>query len=430
MGKRDRLRGIQKGLLRRTLKTGRIATSVAAAGAKRMVRTSESDDVYFGDSLLSHMDEMKGFAMKVGQILSYMDGVLPDSTAERLRALQQGSAAIDFDVLRPDVEESLGGSVESLFDTFDTEAIAAASIGQVHRATHAGRPVAVKVQYPGVADTFRTDFATLRTLSRFAGLGTQVDAPAIVDELRTRFLEECDYTREALWQTAFRQKLSVDGVHIPEVITERSTETVLTTTFSSGVDFYTFAEGASQEQRNSMAERLFKASFRGIFRYGAINGDPHPGNYLFDDDTLVLLDWGCVRAYDKAFIDVWKRMARTVLAKDFDAFAAVFPETGMVGDKHFDMRAQWDQVLYLYEPFMIPGFTYTAEYVARSKVFVDPRQNPNLRHMAMPPEWIWTQRLHWGLNSVLAHLNAQGDWTAWYREILDGPWEPIRIDSE
>ncbi len=430
MGKRDRLRGIQKGLLRRGLKTGRIATSVAAAGAKRMVRSSESDDVHFGESLLGHMDEMKGFAMKVGQILSYMDGVLPESTAERLRALQQGSAAIDFEVLKADVELSLGGTVDELFDAFDNDAIAAASIGQVHRATYEGRPVAVKLQYPGVADTFRTDFATLRKLSRLAGLGSQVDAPAIVDELRARFLEECDYNREARWQTAFRERLNNDRVRIPEVIPERSTETVLTTAFSEGMDFYTFAEQANQEQRNAVAEQLFKASFRGIFRYGALNGDPHPGNYLFEDDgTLVLLDWGCVRAYDKDFIDVWRRMARTIIANDFEAFSEVFPETGMVGDKHFDMRAQWAQVLYLYEPFMIPGFTYTPEYVARSKEFVDPRNNPNLRHMALPPEWVWTQRLHWGLNSVLAHLRAQGDWMAWYREILNGPWEPIRIDE-
>lgn len=429
MGKRDRLRGIQKGMLRRTLKTGRIATSVAAAGARRMVRTSESDDVHFGEALLDHMDEMKGFAMKVGQILSYMDGVLPETTAERLRALQQGSAAIDFEVLRPDVEASLGITVEDAFDAFEPDAIAAASIGQVHRATYEGRPVAVKLQYPGVADTFRTDFSTLRKLSRLAGLGSQVDAPAIVDELRARFLEECDYSREAQWQMAFRERLTADGVVIPEVIAERSTGTVLTSTFCEGVDFYSFADAATQEQKNAAAEKLFKASFRGIFSYGALNGDPHPGNYLFHGDTLVLLDWGCVRAYDKDFIDVWRRMARTVLADDFEAFSTVFPQTGMVGDKHFDMQAQWRQVLYLYEPFKIPGFTYTPEYVARSKEFVDPRNNPNLRHMALPPEWVWTQRLHWGLNSVLAHLRAQGDWITWYREILDGPWEPIRIDD-
>ncbi|MFK7930225.1 MAG: hypothetical protein AB8H79_18700, partial [Myxococcota bacterium] len=140
------------------------------------------------------------------------------------------------------------------------------------------------------------------------------------------------------------------------------------------------------------------------------------------------LDWGCVRAYDLDFIEIWKDMARVILNRDRDAFEEVFRRTGMVGSKKFCFDAQWEQMLYLYEPFMNTPFTYTSEYVARSYAFINPSQNANLRHVAMPPEWVWTQRLHWGLNSVLAHLNAQADWATLYREALEGAWDPIRID--
>src|SRR5690606_3401755 len=153
MSKRDTLKSISHGWGRRALKTGRIAASVAKAGATRLVRASEEDDVAFGDALLAQMDEMKGFAMKIGQILSYMDGVLPEETAKTLRALQQGAKPVDFAVLRPRIEEALGAPLSDLFTSFDEEPIAAASIGQVHRATHGSRDVVVKVQYPHVADT-------------------------------------------------------------------------------------------------------------------------------------------------------------------------------------------------------------------------------------------------------------------------------------
>jgi len=428
MSKRDALKGITKGFAKRGLKTGRMAASVAAAGAKRVVRTSDEDDAHFGDALLSQMDEMKGFAMKAGQILSYMDGALPPETARRLRALQKGSQPVELESLRPQVEASLGGTLDELFDRFDVTPIASASIGQVHRASLDGQEWAVKLQYPNVANTFRSDFSTLRTLSRFASLGTRMNAPDIVRELETRFLEECDYTREAAWQEAVRSRLNVPGAVIPAVRADRSTDTVLCSEFMPGEDFYAFAESASQAQRNRAAAIVFQASFGLIFKHGIINADPHPCNYLFGDDGVVLLDWGCVRAYDQDFIQTWKAMARVILNRDRGAFEEVFRRTGMVGSKKFSFDAQWEQMLYLYEPFMTAPFTYTSEYVARSYAFIHPRHNANLRHVAMPPEWVWTQRLHWGLNSVLAHLNAEADWPTLYRQALEGAWDPIRID--
>lgn len=434
MAKRDTLKSISHGLGRRALKTGRIAASVASAGAKRAVRRSDEDDDAFGEALLQQMDEMKGLAMKVGQIVSYMDGVLPERTMEKLRALQQGATSLEWERIEPVLVEQLGMPVSEAFEALDTEPMAAASIGQVHRGQHDGQPVAVKVQYPYVRETFTSDLKLLRRFSRLAALGTAVDGPALADELKQRFLDECDYSREARWQTAFRDTLRVEGVHIPAVFTERSADKVLTTELSRGMPFYDFVEQADRDTRSRMAARLFEAAFTSIFAHGALNADPHPGNYLFEleqDDAperLVLLDWGCVRPYSQDFISTWKRLARTMLDGDRTRFEEVFRATGMVGSRRFDFDVQWAQMEYLYEPFTVPGFRYDADYIARSYEFVDPRHNPNLRKLAMPPEWMWTQRLHWGLNSVLAHMDVDVDWMPLYRRILDKPWEPIRIE--
>jgi predicted unusual protein kinase regulating ubiquinone biosynthesis (AarF/ABC1/UbiB family) len=427
MGRRDRLRAITHSWAGRTLGTGRIAASAAGYAASRLIGASDDADARFGEGLLEHLDEMKGFAMKVGQILSYVDGAVPPAVAARLRALQHGQSALAPDVVRAEVERALGAPVASLFDRFDDTPIAAASIGQVHRASVHGREVAVKVQYPHVADTFRADFGRLRGIAALAGLGTAVDGRAVVEELEARFIEECDYTREAGWQRAFAAGLrDLDGALVPDVIGERCATTVLTTDFVDGASFYRFVEEAPQEAKDRAGLLLFEASMRGIFRHGAIQADPHPGNYLFlADGRVALLDWGCVRAYERDWVDRWRRLARIMLAGDRGAFDQAFRATGMVGHATFDFDAQYEQLGHLYRPFESADYTFTPAYVAATMEFAK-LGNPNLRKLAMPPEWVWTNRLHFGLYSVLAALGARGDFRAAYERVLSAPWEPVR----
>jgi predicted unusual protein kinase regulating ubiquinone biosynthesis (AarF/ABC1/UbiB family) len=427
MGKREKLREITHSWAGRTLHTGRIAASAAGYAAGRLVGGSEEADARFGEGLLDRLDEMKGFAMKVGQILSYVDGAVPPKVQERLRALQQGQRTLEPDVVRRQIEDALGGRIDDLFERFDDAPIAAASIGQVHRARVRGQDVAVKVQYPHVADTFRSDFRQLRGVAALAGLGTAVDGKALVAELEARFLEECDYGREAAWQRAFRDALAdLDGAFVPDVVSDRSAATVLTTAFVDGASFYEFVATAPQEAKDRAGLLLFEASFRCIFRHGAIQADPHPGNYLFTPDGRVaLLDWGCVRAYDREWIDRWRRLARAVLDHDRRAFDDAFRATGMVGSSKFDFEAQYAQLRHLYAPLDGGRYTFTPEYVAATMEFAKPG-NPNLRRLAMPPEWLWTNRLHFGLYSVLAALRATGDFRAAYERVLAAPWEPVR----
>ncbi|MEZ4228103.1 MAG: AarF/UbiB family protein, partial [Polyangiaceae bacterium] len=244
MSKRE-LDGVGRGW-GRLLSTGKVASSAARLASTRLLGAAPGKQQQLGALLASELDQMKGMAMKVGQILSYMDGALPEDAQVALRELQGGTRAVRFEVMRGAVETALGGTLEELFEDFEAVPVASASVGQVHRAHFEGREIAVKVQYPGIRDTIHADFSRLEGLSRIASLAASVDGPAIVAELRERFEEECDYRSEAAWQNWFRGRFaSYSEVRVPEAILERSAETVLSSEWMAGDDFYRFVEHAS-----------------------------------------------------------------------------------------------------------------------------------------------------------------------------------------
>src|SRR5690606_39262299 len=287
--------------------SARVARALAGEGLKRLVWRAEDDDVAFGEALAAELGQMKGMAMKVGQILSYMDVPLPDATQRALVRLQQGVTPIATATIRRVIQDDLGASVDALFERFDDVAIASASIGQVHRAATAGREVAVKVRYPGAQTTFDADVRQLHRLARIASLASGVDGAALVEELHARLREECDYAQEGRWQEAFRAAFAGDdSVRIPEVVAERSGDAVLTTAWADGAAFETFCRDASQARRDRAGLVLARFAWQSFFRHFALNADPHPGNYLFPaDDAVVFLDFGCVRRFEPAFVGAW-----------------------------------------------------------------------------------------------------------------------------
>lgn len=281
----------------RAMATGRIAANAMRLAARRVSgREAGAIDGLIGDRLASELDQMKGLAMKVGQILSYIDGALPEETHRALRKLQRGAEPVAFDTMRTVVEDAFGRPIDALFDDIDPTPVAAASIGQVHRARFSGRPVAVKIQYPNVRATFEADFGRLGPLAKLASLASAVDGTALAEELRERVIEECDYLREAMHQDAFAQAFADDpAVHVPEVIHARVAETVLTTAWEEGRDFYSFAASATAREKNDAGLTLARFAYRSFFAVHTLNADPHPGNYLFPDDgRVVFLDFGCV----------------------------------------------------------------------------------------------------------------------------------------
>ncbi len=427
----EKIPGFKQGL-GRLWSTGKVASSAARLAARRVVGLSgeagTAVDARLGEALARELDSMKGMAMKVGQILSYFDGVLPDSTLGALRGLQHGATAVAWDALREVLEQGLGGRVEELFEQFDTEPVAAASVGQVYRAVHRGRAVAVKVQYPGIAATLQGDFQRIGALAGLASLLSAVDGQAIVEELRARVVEECDYLAEAGSQTFFASAFEGDPlVRIPPVIDERTCRTVLTTEWCDGADFYALLE-ASAARRNEVALTLTRFAYHSLWQLGRLNADPHPGNYLFDLEPggpISFLDFGCVRAFDADYLEAQRRLTRIVLEGDEPAFPQALRAAGLVGrDRGYDYDYHWALLRhelspYLSQPYRSQPYRFTPEFLKKSFEFARATQ-PNARKMAVPPQWIWQQRLQTGLHAILIRLRAEGDFATPFRQALEG----------
>ena len=422
------LPGLARGFRRRTLVTAKLATKLGFGYLKRQLggaRDADPDEA--GDAaadLVRQMGALKGLVMKFGQIASYMPGGLPPAAQRTLAKLQADTKPLAFGQIRDVIESELGDSVEALFDEFDERPFAAASIGQVHQARHEGRAVAVKVQYPGIEDVLRADLRHAKLLTLSSGIGTAIDGAALHEELTARILEECDYRREAAYQTGFCRLIgSFDGASVPAVVPERSARRVITSELVRRSAFGDFCRTASAEARSRAGATIFATSFGCIFGHCIYNADPHPGNYLVaDSGDVTFLDFGCVRRYEPDIIDAWKRVARAILAHDQAGFRRYYPEMGLVPrPEKFDWDHQWNVMLYLYRPMLSKEpFTFTDAYVRESYdllIF----KNPNRRHTAMPPHWLFLNRLQWGLNSVLAALRATADWPALWRAAIDQP---------
>jgi len=302
--------------------------------------------------------------------------------------------------------------------------IAAASIGQVHRAiTRDGTAVAVKVQYPGVAEAIEADlgnagliFGSLKAV--FPGL----EPGPLVAELRARISEELDYTREAA-----NQQLFVDFyaghpfLHVPAVVHELSTRRVLTTELATGARFDDVL-GWPQAQRNLVGEALFRFVFGSLYRLHAFNGDPHPGNYLFHPDgRITFLDFGLTRHFADAEVAVFESMIRAmVVDRDVEGFRRIVEQAGLlqpgapvsteeVGDyfSHFYASVREDEVV-----------TWTPEYSSATVRRTFASGHPVTRYTNVPASFVIIQRINLGLYALLGQLGATGNW----RRIAEELW--------
>jgi predicted unusual protein kinase regulating ubiquinone biosynthesis (AarF/ABC1/UbiB family) len=433
----DDLRELASGFRKRTLVTARLAGKVGLAMAKRTLRgkddavcPNEVDAERAKDAaraLVREIGALKGLVMKVGQMASYLPGALPPEAQKVLSELQAESVAMTWSRVADVIREDLGAPPESLFDDFEETPFAAASIGQVHRARLGGKSVAVKVQYPGIESVLESDLETFGFITKVSTFGLPMDSGALVDELRSRILEECDYEREARNQRELGALFESDpDVHVPRVFTAQSSRRVLTSEYVDGARFSRFVEDASRAAKDRAGEIIFRTCWSSLFKHGVFNGDPHPGNYLFSEDGRVtFLDFGCVRRFDEMFIENWKAFARGVLDDDRKNFPARFRSLGLLGkEKGFDYDHQWEITRYLYLPFTQrePFFTYTDDYVRKSYGLIL-FENPNQRKTAFPPEWLLLNRLQWGVNAVLAKLEATAPWPDHFSFAASSPFE-------
>ncbi len=269
-------------------------------------------------------------------------------------------------------------------------------------------------------------------LARVSTLGTAVDGAGLASELRERLLEECDYRIEAEWQSLFGELLGErDGASVPGVVAARSTRRVLTTRWAAGTDLRSFVARAPQVARDRAALTLFSACWDTLLGRCIYNGDPHPGNYLFEPDGgVTFLDFGCVRAFAPSMIDTWKSLMLGMLDERPERVKEALIALGLAPARgRFDWEHQMRVMEYLYRPFKSKTpFTYTEEYVRESYDLLV-LKSPNQRTASMPPEWLLLNRLQWGMNSVLAQLGATAIFGESFRRAAESKTNPVRPAS-
>ena len=401
----------------------------AAAGENRQ-RLRHDLALQTAEDVATTLGAMKGVLMKIGQMASYIDDGLSPEVRRMLSRLQDSVPPMSPELAARVVEEELGVPPEQAFSRWDPQPIAAASIGQVHRAvTLDGRAVAVKVQYPGIAETIAADLrnvALLRRMLRITAPAQDVDA--LLTELRDRVLEELDYTREAASQRLLAAYY--DGhptIHIPGIISELSTRRVVTSQLAGGARF---AELASwpQHERDLAAETIYRFTFRSLYEVRAFNGDPHPGNYLFHGGGRVtFLDFGLVKHFTAAELQPLLQMARTICVEhDPEAFRRSLENAGFLRPAApLSTQAIVEHLAVFYDTIREPGpLTITGDYASSVvRRFFDMR-SPVTGYIAVPRSYVLLQRINLGLFAILGELSATANWRAIAEEIwpfVQGP---------
>jgi len=253
-----------------------------------------------GERLADTLGDLKGAAMKIGQMASVATDLLPAEIAEPLEELQRDAPPMDYEVVADQIESELGAPPDLLYDSFEREPFASASIGQVHRAEHDGRRVVVKVQYPGIDESVGTDLSQVKMALQFGGFvdGEKREAfDQLFEEIAARLQEELDYTNEAENVRLFRRLHEDDTkLVLPEVVGERSAKRVLTLTEQTGDDLEEVRESYSWAQKDAVGETLFRMFSEQMFVHATLHADPNPANFAFrPDGTVVLYDFGCIK---------------------------------------------------------------------------------------------------------------------------------------
>jgi predicted unusual protein kinase regulating ubiquinone biosynthesis (AarF/ABC1/UbiB family) len=431
----------------RVARTARVSGLAAGQAARhlgtRAANLARSDDasraalerrnLEAAEQIVAALGTMKGAAMKLGQVMSFLDvGLVPEEQREdfqrKLGALRDAAPKVRFSDMRKVIQSELDQPLEEAFEVFDPEPVAAASIGQVYRARlHDGRDVAVKVQYPGVAQAVRADMQNLGMILRLMKrIAPGLDVKAMTEEIRARIGDELDYELEAQHQrTLVRIFRGHPFIAVPDVVSSLSREKVLVTEYVTGLGFDGIKE-LDQDTRDRVGEIIFRFFFGCMYRHRQFSGDPHPGNFLLKPDgTVAFLDFGLFKVMPAELIEIELECQRAGHEGDAERLHEIFSRTGFLREpdrfRPDKLLAQFLDATWWYvlddEVHLTPEIA-TEVMIEMS----DPRSSHfgQMRHETLPADHLFGRRVELLTLAVLSQLGATGNWHRIAREWMYG----------
>ncbi|MEB2284637.1 MAG: hypothetical protein B6D46_00480 [Polyangiaceae bacterium UTPRO1] len=434
------------GRARRVLKVGSLTTSVGSSylwqALKRPFQSSERTERDLLDAhvrnavrIVERSTELKGAFMKLVQMLSMRNDLLPPEAIAVLSTVQSSVPPMDITLISEQVRRELGKPPEKLFAEFEPEAFAAASLGQVHRARlPSGEAVVVKIQYPGVEDTVDQDLKNIRALiATLARIGRDVmkqkiDASEVARELEDRLREELDYVNEAKNLTRFRELFSDDPeIVIPRPFPEFSSRRVLT---MEAIEGYPLADilapGVDQELKDWVALKYFRVLWRQVFEFGILHTDPHPGNYLVTHHPrLCMLDLGSVRVFEEPIRRAYLDLAAALLADDVATMSGCFVRLGFL-DPGDDPAAMIRIMHVVFEPVFVDADYDPKRYQAVERAMEVAQLAIENRIFKSPGHRVFLVRALLGLESYVQQLGTVTNWRRVFQECVDAARTPHR----
>lgn len=413
------------GRVKRYAQVGTAVGGFAARLAGERYLGVKADRSKGAEDLRAALGGLKGPLMKVAQILSTIPDALPKEYARELAQLQANAPHMGWPFVKRRMNNELGSDWQSHFASFDRDAAAAASLGQVHKAESLdGEPLACKLQYPDMASVVEADLKQLKfAFSVYRRYDEAIDPSEIHTELSDRLREELDYENEARNLKLYQHMLKdVDGVHVPDVYDDLSTERLLTMSWEDGTRIPDL-EDLSQDDRNTIAENMFRAWYVPFYHYGVIHGDPHLGNYTVREDLSVnLMDFGCIRVFSPEFVTGVIELYRALESGDRDLAVEAYKTWGFtdLNDETIDALSRWAS--FIYAPLMedrprLIEETNATEF-GREVAMEVHAELRRLGGVKPPREFVLMDRAAIGLGSVFLRLRAEVNWHRLFHDTI------------
>jgi predicted unusual protein kinase regulating ubiquinone biosynthesis (AarF/ABC1/UbiB family) len=423
------------GRLRRYAKVTGAVGGLAARAAGQRYLGLDLGKQQMPSELKSALGNLKGPVMKVAQILATIPDALPEEYVKELQQLQSNAPSMGRLFVKRRMTGELGSDWKSRFSYFDENSVAAASLGQVHRANSLdGTELACKLQYPDMGSAVEADLRQLRiAMSLYERYDSAIKASEIYKELSARIREELDYLREGRNMTLYKMMLENEpNVNVPDFYEDLSTERLITMSWLNGSSLLNYiATNENQEARNHVAINMFRAWYIPFYLYGIIHGDPHLGNYsITEEGDVNLMDFGCIRVFPASFvkgvIDLYHG-----LRDDNEELAVEAYKTW--GFENLDMETinvlnQWAR--FVYAPLMEDKIrsiqdTNSGAY-GREVVQKVHRELRRLNGVKPPREFVLMDRAAIGLGSVFLHLKAEVNWYKIFQDLIND-FDPSKL---